>query len=236
MIELHHGDCLEILPTLEAESVDCVIADPPYGIAYDTPKGAQKSAKRNTTGLVDWGAIVGDDAPDGRWLAECFRVMKDDTALYLMTRWDVEPEWRRLLRDAGFRVNQRLIWHKRDHGKGDLMGTYAQTCEDVLFASKGRHILNHRPPTLLDVGCVPTWEHRHHPHQKPVALPKLLIGASTQPGDVVLDPFVGSGTTLVACMKTGRRGIGIEIDNRFIPAIRRRLKDAETPLFSRFSD
>lgn len=227
-----HGDCRELLPTLGAESISAIVTDPPYGIDYGTPFRAQKSTKRSSTFVVEWGGIAGDKTPDGDWLADAFRVMREGAAIYVMTRWDVEPEWRRMLKDAGFRINQRLTWHKRDHGKGDLKGTYATTCEDVLFASKGRHILNHRPSMLLDVGCVPTWEKRFHPHQKPVALPKALIEASTKHGDIVLDPFAGSGTTGVACMKTGRRAILIESAAKYIPLIQHRLQAAETPLFA----
>lgn len=227
-VEVIEGDCLAIMGGMETGSADCVITDPPYGIEYH--HGGMSERGRSPF-QIEWGAIAGDDKPDGRWLHEAFRVMKDGAALYLVTRWDVEPEWRGLLRDAGFRLNQRLTWHKRVTGKGDLQGTYGPTCEDVLFASRGRHRLNHRPSMLLDVGCVPTWEHRYHPHQKPTALPRVLIEASTRPDDLVLDPFVGSGTTLVACRKAGRRGIGIEVDERYIPIIHRRLSAAATPLF-----
>jgi DNA modification methylase len=228
-ITIIHGDCLERMREIPDGSVSLVATDPPYGVEYH--HGNQSKGGRSPD-QVEWGTILGDDKPDGRWLCEAHRVMCDGAAIYLVTRWDVEPEWRRLLAEANFRVNQRLTWHKRSSGKGDIQGTYSPTCEDVLFASKGRHVLNHRPSMLLDVGCVPTWEKRFHPHQKPVALFKGLIEASTKHGDLVLDPFVGSGSTLVACMKTGRRGIGIELDERYITVIERRVKAAETPLFA----
>jgi adenine-specific DNA-methyltransferase len=225
------GDARRI--PLPDDSVDAIMTDPPYGIGYDNrdqSPGGKTSARKSAT-KVDWETIPGDEAPDGAWLAEAFRVMKNGAALYLCTRWDVEPEWRHLIVAAGFRLKQRLTWHKRAGGKGDHEGTWAPTCEDVLFATKGRHRLNRRPSALLDIGCVPTWKYRHHPHQKPVALPGAMIEASTRPGNVVLDPFAGSGTTLMACLKAGRRGIGIEIDPRFLPACRRRIAAAATPLF-----
>jgi DNA modification methylase len=211
-VQLWQGDCIERMREIPDGSIDAVVTDPPYGIGYETPRGAQPNKNNPSVTIIEWGPIAGDEAVDGRWLTEAFRILRGGAALYLMTRWDVEPEWRALLRSTGFLVKQRLTWHKRVHGKGDLQGTYAPTCEDVLFATKGRHILNHRPSMLLDVGCVSTWEFRHHPHQKPVALPELLIKASTQPGNVVLDPFMGSGTTGLACLSTGRRFIGIESD------------------------
>jgi DNA modification methylase len=237
-VTLWQGDCLDRMREIADASVDAVIADPPYGIGYhhggfhgEQCEGGKGSA-RKTSSRVEWSTIEGDDEPDGAWLSEAYRVMREGAAIYIMTRWDVEPEWRRLLKDAGFLIKQRLTWHKRSTGRGDIDGTFSPTCEDVLFASKGRHVLSHRPSMLLDVGCVPTWEKRHHPHQKPIALPRVLIEASTKHGDVVLDPFAGSGTTAVACMKAGRRCIAIELDKQYIPIIELRVRGAETPLFA----
>jgi DNA modification methylase len=226
-IQVIHGDALLVLPTLAEGSVDAIVTDPPYGIGYEH---GEQSASGRSGYKIEWAPIAGDGAPDGGWLVEAYRIMRPGAALYLCTRWDVEPQWRSLLAEAGFKVCQRLTWHKRVGGKGDLKGTYAPTCEDVIFASKGRHILNRRPESLLDVGCVPTWEKRFHPHQKPVALPKLLIEASTRRDDLVLDPFAGSGSTLVACLKSGRKAIGIEIDPQYVEIINRRLAAASTPL------
>lgn len=227
------GDCLDELPSLEADSVDCIVTDPPYGINYKHGSRAtgNKGGNRYSDGHIEWPSIEGDGEPDGRWLGEAFRILKGGSALYLVTRWDVEPVWRDLLRGAGFRVVQRLTWHKRDHGKGDLKGTYSPTCEDVLFASKGRHLLNSRPSMLIDVGCVPTWERRFHPHQKPIPLAKQLIEVSTKHGDLVLDPFAGSGCTPIASLKSGRRCIAIETEAHYVDIIHRRLKAAGTPLF-----
>jgi DNA modification methylase len=119
-----------------------------------------------------------------------------------------------------------LIWHKRVHGKGDLRGTYAPTCEDVIFATKGRHILNNRPSMLLDCGCVPTWEYRYHPHQKPEALIEILLRTSMQEGEVVFDPFIGSGTTAVAALKLGRHFYGCDINPEYVRLTNERIEKA----------
>lgn len=235
-VTLMLGDCLERMADIPDGSVDLIACDPPYGIGYEhgTRAHENKGGRRYSDRHVEWASIAGDDEPDGRWLGEAFRVMKTGAALYLTTRWDVEPKWRDLLRSAGFRLMQRLTWHKRDHGKGDLTGTWATTCEDVLFASRGRHRLNRRPSMLLDVGCVPTWERRHHPHQKPVSLFERLILNSSQPGDMVLDPFAGSGTTLIAAINAGRRAIGIEKDPAIFATATSRIAahQARTPLLT----
>ena len=223
LFTLHHGDCLDILRSLPSGSVDAVVTDPPYGIDY--AHGSQSAGGRSAAQIC-WAPIVGDTQVGGDWLTETFRVLRDGGAIYLCCRWDVEPKWRVALEGAGYAVKQRLTWHKRVNGKGDLRGTYQPTCEDVLFASKGRHILNRRPSMLLDVGCVPTWEVRHHPHQKPINLPKMLIEASTQEDSTILDPFMGSGTTGVACMRTGRKFIGCEIDKGYYDIAKRRIEEA----------
>lgn len=211
------ADAREVLPTVESGSVAMVFADPPYGIKY-TKGGAPVGKRTRSAEQIGWDAIAGDDAVDGWWLPHAQRALRDGGAAYVCTRWDVEPEWRRQAAAAGFRVKQRLTWHKRVTGKGDLKGTYGQSCEDVLFLTKGRHILNHRPSMLLDVGCVPTWERRHHPHQKPVELPQRLIEVSTQAGDLVADFMMGSGAAAVAAIRSGRRFLGIEKDRRYFDA------------------
>lgn len=231
-VRLIEGEALATLQTLEAGSVDCVVTDPPYGIDYRTVNGASPSEKHRSSRVVPWQPIVGDDRPRGEWLHPCLRALRDGGALYLCCRQDVEPEWRRLLAEAGFSFKQRLVWHKRAHGKGDLAGTYAMTCEDVLFVTKGRHLLSCRPSMLLDVGCVPTWKLRHHPHQKPVGLFRRLIAASTPPGGTVLDPFAGSGTTGIAALAEGRKAILVEREPAYCDVIRRRLADFDGPLFS----
>jgi DNA modification methylase len=230
-VQLHCGDCVAVMGGIPDSSVDLVATDPPYGVGYHQ---GNQSAYGRSVKQVQWGSIAGDTAPTGQWLVEAYRVLKPGSALYLITRWDVEPEWRQHLLAAGFTLKQRLTWHKRVTGKGDLQGTYSPSCEDILFASKSRHILNRRLSMLLDAGCVPTWEHRFHPHQKPVGLMTTLIETSTREGETVFDPFMGSGTTGVACVRTGRNFIGSEIDPGYCAIAEKRIAAelAKTPLLT----
>lgn len=211
------ADARDVLPTIADASVDMLFGDPPYGIGY-TKGGAPVGKRTRSTEQIGWDAIAGDDAVDGWWLPEALRVLRDGAAAYVCTRWDVEPEWRRQAAAAGFLVKQRLTWHKRVTGKGDLKGTYGQSCEDVLFLTKGRHILRGRPPMLLEVGCVPTFRMRHHPHQKPIGLPEALILASTKPGELVSDLMMGSGPAAAAAIRTGRRFLGVELERQYFDA------------------
>jgi DNA modification methylase len=221
---IYCGDVMDILPQLERASFQCLMSDPPYGVDYHhggNPCGV--NGKRYSEHQVKWGQIAGDKVPAGEWLPHAYLAMRDGAAVYLVTRWDVEPDWREMLVNAGFLLKQRLTWHKQDHGKGDLDGTWAPTCEDVLFATKGRHLLNRRPSMLLDICCVPTWEYRHHPHQKPTALGERCISNSTQNGDMVLVPFSGSGSELIAAKACGCRAVGIEVEERYCEIAANRL-------------
>jgi len=220
-ITLYHADCREILPLLEPGSVDLVLTDPPYGIGY-THGNSSPNGRSGVT--VQWEPIDGDDTVRGDWLASVFDTCGDSACLFLHCRWDVEPQWREEIRAAGFRLNQRLIWHKKAGGKGDIAGTFAPTCEDVLFASRGRATLIGRPSMLLDTGCIPTWERRFHPHQKPQMLAEVLAATTTVPAQTILDPFAGSGTTLRAAKDLGRKCIGVEIEKKYCDIIVERLR------------
>lgn len=220
---LYSGDCVSILNALDGGVADMVVTDPPYGISFH--HGNQSAGGRSSK-QVKWGEIANDKDINKDWMPAIYRSLVEGGAMYLCTRWDVEPKWRDACAAAGFLLKQRLTWHKRVNGKGDLRGTYGPTCEDVLFCTKGRHILNKRPSMLLDAGCVPTWEKRFHPHQKPISLMRALIDNSSQIGDVVLDPFMGSGSTGLAAVQSGRGFIGIELNQSYYEAAVSRI-DAE---------
>ncbi len=222
-IRLIHGDCLEVLPTLAGEGIDAVIADPPFG-------ARRPSAWRLADDQFD--EVMGNDAVYTEWLGAAVRVLKDGGAAYVFTCWDRLEEWRQAMTEAGLRVRSCIVWDKGIHGLADLETCWAPQHELILFGAKGRHELRgSRPRDIIQANRVPANRLRH-PYEKPVSLLKRLIEASTQPGDLILDPFAGSGTTAVACMKTGRRCIAIEKDERYIPIIRRRIAEAETPLFA----
>lgn len=226
-IQIFHADCRDVLPTLEAGSVDLVLTDPPYGIGYVSSR---------TTRLGDaprvHEATFGDDVFDPSWLSDALRVLRDDASLYLFTRWDVLHRWHAAIEQAGAHVTQRLVWDKAHFKMGDLRYYGSQT-EDVLYCRKGTPVMH--------------WKHRHgnlyryssaflpegqldHPTQKPEQLLRLFIVHSTTAGATVLDPFSGSGTTLRAAMDLGRKAVGIEIEERYCEIAAKRLQQAVLPL------
>jgi len=213
------GDCLEILPELEAGSVDMIVSDPPYGIQW-----------RSNWRSDSFAQIEGDDIPHNEWLS--FVDSLGCRILYLFSRWDVMEYYRNGIEaKAKMRMKDVLIWDKCAHGAGDLE-SYAPTYEMVLYATRRREIIaGSRQQNILrhwrvDAGATGTSTGKLlcHPCEKPVALITHLIGNHAV--SVVLDPFMGSGTTGVACVECGRRFVGIEIDPKYFDIACRRIRNA----------
>lgn len=130
------------------------------------------------------------------------------------------------LRLAGFTVKSVLVWDRMHHGMGDLKGSFAPRYDTCIFATKGRYILpNGRPDDVIQCQRLNSAE-LVHPNEKPVALMRELIEATTAPGALILDPFAGSGSTLAAAALTGRQYIGIEISEEHHATAQRRALEA----------
>lgn len=243
-VTLYHGDCREVLPGLGV--VDLVLTDPPYGKGYhdggvgESPLGATARGGRigprreiRTDGK-NWAPIKGDAKPDTTIVPPLACLTKEGGAVYLFSQWMVAETWRQAMRDAGLRVRNQIVWVKPHHGAGDLQTCYGPRHEVVLFGAHGRHLLRGRREG--DVWVQPGGSvraNRWHPTEKPEGLCRWLIGKSSDAGDLVLDPFAGSGTTLLAAKEMGRRAIGIEIEERFCEAAAERLSQEVLPLWGR---
>lgn len=214
------GDSAEVLKSLPSDSVDLICTDPPYGMSYQSSRRIDKHRK-----------IIGDD--DLSWLPtiarELYRVLKPDRHAYLFCNEYAISLFRSELENAGFRVKRCLVWLKNNHSSGDLEGDYGNMTEFIVFAHKGRRPLIGKRDT--NVVRFPRTNNDLHPTQKPVELIEYLISKSSLPGEKVLDPFLGSGTTAVAAVKLGRRYIGIEIDADYVAKAQARLSSIPAPLF-----
>lgn len=205
------GDCREILPQLSPESVDLLLTDPPYGMRYRAKAGSRP--------------IVGDG--DLSWfrpfIREAYRVLKPNTHAYVFCNEYGLATFRAEMAAAGFKVKRLLVWVKDQHGPGDTKGDYANRTEYLLFGHKGRRHLNgHRDANVLFFKRA--GRKRDHPTEKPEDMLRYLIAKSSAPGEVVLDPFAGSGTTCRAAKDLGRRYLGIEIDHRYREIAQRRMR------------
>ncbi len=226
-VTLYHGDCLEVLRTLEPGSVDAVVTDPPYGIGYVSSRTTRPDGSPRVKR-----ASFGADELDTRWLDGAFAACAPDACLYCFTRWDVMPVWKEAIETAGFKIRQRLVWNKCHWKMGDLR-YYGSQIEDVLFATKGTPPMHweHRIGNLFSSSSAYLPEGQYdHPTQKPEIIMRQFVTHSTPEGATVLDPFMGSGTTGVACVQTGRNFIGIELDRGYFEIAEKRIREAEMQL------
>ena len=220
--EIIEGCCLTVMRGMDAGSVNSIITDPPYGIAY----------KNCWSRKFD--VLQGDDVPQVDWLPEAFRLVVDPGCLLCFCRWDVSAAFETAIRAAGFTIRSQIIWDRVKHGLGDLEGAPGPRHDIIWFAVKGNWKLPGKRPSSVIRAMRDKDADLRHPTQKPVLLMETLVEAYTSPGDLVLDPFAGSGSTGCACKNLGREFIGIEIDPQYVAVARRRIENSqkEVPLFS----
>jgi site-specific DNA-methyltransferase (adenine-specific) len=219
MHSLHLGDCLEILPTIPSGSIDAVIADPPW--------------MNYTTGRYDareWHRPIKELAPS-HYMPELYRVLKDDRAIIVWCRWDSFGDYAAAALAAGFTVKNCIVWAKPNHTAGDLDGNLGNKHEMALFAVKGRWKRHDkREVNLWQESHLFTRAHRDHPTQKPIDLMRRAVRTIADVGDVVLDCFMGSGSTGVAALMEGRSFVGIELDAGYFAIAQRRLENVQPAL------
>ena len=227
---LIHGDCNEVLKEIPSESIDLIITDPPYGINFES--SSQNYNKRDgvnniyiKTGKHYFDKIQNDDVVSVEWLEDAYRVLKDGTAIYIFCHWQTYSylvDWV----EKYFKVKNMIVLNKSNHGMGDLKGSYAPKHELLLFAVKGRHNFQEDLPRPKDVWDVPvkySGAKRYHPNEKPLSWFTNPIIYSSKEGDVVLDPFMGSGSTGVAALSYGRHFVGVELDKKYFDIAHQRL-------------
>jgi len=244
-VTLYLGDCLDILPALEAGSVDAVVTDPPYG--HNNNNGDLIARREAALGRGEYDAKR-DDRPitnDGIEANEIVRAVFAEAARLLKPGGcccccccgggGPDPQFARwsLWLDEVLDFKQMVVWDKGPMGMG---WHYRRSYETVLVAQKrgaacawyddSRRIENIiRPGDYGIRKIIPRSD--QHPTQKPVELAAHFIRLHTLPGEIVLDPFMGSGTTGVACVQAGRKFIGIEIDPDYFEIAKTRIVEAQ---------
>lgn len=246
-LRLIHGDCLIEVPKLEPGSVNLVFADPPYflssgtftvrsGRAVSVDKGAWDHLTREKSNL-DF---------QREWIETVKKVMHPDGALVLSGTYHSIFECGVALKESGFRILNDIIWFK-PNGAPNLSGRRLAASHETLIwaslSSKSRFTFNYEDlkhgsypedklkahdKQMRSVWSIPTTpklekEFGSHPTQKPIALMRRVVEAFSRPGEVVLDPFMGSGTTGVACQILGRSFIGVELEKEFVNLASKRL-------------
>jgi site-specific DNA-methyltransferase (adenine-specific) len=222
-VNTHHriyfADALHALRRVQDASVDLIVTDPPYGQDYST--GRQKHTIRRTTRIPNDAGELDIE----QLMLEFDRVTKPESHCYIFTSWKTVDRWKRQF-ERIFVLKNILIWSKDNHTAGDLSWSYAQSYEMILFGMKGRKKLNGRRDRDSVYWPKVKSHLQEHLLQKPSQLITFLIEKSSRPGDLVLDPFAGSGTTGICCIETARNSVQFEMDRRHRPVILRRMKEA----------
>ena len=227
---LYHGDCLEILPTIPPACIDAVITDPPYAIPTYAANGGRR--QNNELGPFQADAstrTIGDlsliEAAFRLWFSEIIRVLKPSGRIFVFCDALSYPV---IMRAAygRFSHSRLLVWDKTYFGLGHEFRKqheliYYARCSDAPIIPAGQQ------SDILQCQPVPS-KRRRHPAEKPVGLLESLLRYC---GPMVLDTFMGSGSTIEACMRTGHAGIGIEIEERFYNASIQRLNGIHTHLY-----
>jgi DNA modification methylase len=203
------GNCLEEMAKLGAASVDLILTDPPWGINIEdshtfgrmTPQVTGfDDSEHATFNLLD------------KFIAEAWRVLKFDTHMYVFYGVEFYAPLRLLLEKHGFVVwPMPIIWDKGSGSYPSQQTSFVHSYEPILWCSKGKRLLNGSPRDIFPIKRVPS-DKKIHPTEKPTELLRDLIKLSSMPGNLVLDPFCGSGSTIRAAKETGRQGLGIELD------------------------
>ena len=234
---IHVGDCIEVLQTMERESVDLIVADPPYNIGIDYGQG-KKADLRDDYGVWCW-----------NWLYECRRILKPHGSIWVISGQEHGADIDIAMRKCDLIIRNRITWH-------ETFGVYChnkfgRTSRPIYYAVKDakRFKFNKAAVTVPSdrqtkygdkraaaggkiIGDVwqinrvcGTFKERVKgvPTQLPSELVARIIAVSSNPGDVVLDPFAGSGTTLAVAKQMGRNATGIELNPEYAEIARKRV-------------
>ena len=225
--KLIHGDCLEEMMKLadDGVKVDMICTDPPYLMNYKTGRRKDKTHDfckpiANDTNFE----LIKDIMP------LLFELLNQGGAIYMFCNTNHIDYFKQQI-EQHFVLKNILIWVKNNWSAGDLKGAYAKQTEFILYAVKGRHILNGARDTDTLYYNRVVGNMQLHQNQKPVDLCKYLINKSSNENDTVLDCFMGSGSTGVACLQTNRNFIGIELEEKYYNIAKKRCSNYQSKLW-----
>ncbi len=241
------GDCIATMKALPARSVDMIFADPPYNLQLGgelfRPDGSHVDAVTDDWDKFDTFAAY--DAFTRAWLAEAHRILKDNGTIWVIGSYHNIFRVGTAVQDLGYWILNDIVWRKANPMPNFRGTRFTNAHETLIWASKGekaKYTFNYRSMKTLndELQMRSDWEfpicggqerlkkggQKVHPTQKPEALLYRILLACTQPGDVVLDPFFGTGTTGAVAKRLGRRWIGIEREPGYCAAAIERITNA----------
>ena len=231
-INLFHMDCLEGLRQVESESVHLIFADPPYNLSGKNHMTV-KNGKPVACNKGDWDIVENIDAFNLQWITECLRVLRADGTLWISGTLHNHPSIGMAMKQLGLWIINDVIWFKNNAPPLLSCNRLAPSTELIWVASKSKkYYFDYTEAKRLNGGkqmrnlwAINAQRHKTpHPAEKPESLLDRIIRIGSKKGDVILDPFMGSGTTGVVANNLKRHFIGFEIDKEFFDIAQSRIK------------
>ena len=244
-----HGDCIEILASLPENSVDLIFADPPYNLQlrHDLYRPNMTKVNAVNDGWDHFNGFAEYDTFTREWLSASQGVLKDTGTIWVIGSYHNIYRVGSILQDLGFWILNDIVWIKVNPMPNFRGVRFTNAHETMLWAQKkkgARYTFNHKSMKALndDLQMRSDWTlklatgkqrirdngSKAHSTQKPEALLYRVIMAASNPGDVVLDPFFGTGTTGTIAKKLGRNWIGIERDKKYVRIAQKRIDSVQT--------
>lgn len=222
LINLFNKDCLDVLKTLDDNSIDLVVTDCPYKIV--SGGGSTKTVNPTSGIFAKKEARAGkvfeyNEIQFKEWLPDVFRVLKDQSHCYIMINSRNLCNLQNECEKVGFKFQNLLIW---DKGNVTPNKYYMQGAEFILMLRKGgaKGINNLGASNIFRIDNV---RNKTHPTEKPLKLMRALVENSSKENEIVLDPFMGTGSVGMACIASNRKFIGIEIDPKYFNVAKQRM-------------
>ena len=249
-----NGDCIEILnKKIDENSIDLIFADPPYNLSGNGLKW--KGNKTGGDWYMvneEWDKMTAPEYMQftKKWIRACHHTLKDNGSIYICCTYHNIAEVMIVLKQLNFKINNIITWQKTNAMPNMTKRLFTHSTEFVVWAVKGKKwVFNYKElkkinpekqkdgsqKQMRDVWSLPLVQGKErlrgkdgralHPTQKPEEMLKRIIIASSNEGDLVLDPFLGSGTTVVVAEQLKRSWIGIEINKKYVEFAKKRIKD-----------
>jgi len=234
------GNSPEVLPQFPAEHFDMIFADPPYLLSNDGI--TCHAGKMVSVNKGKWDRSEGAEKDHEfvlDWLGACQRVLKPNGTIWVSGTHHIIYSVGYAMQQLGYKILNDIIWQKTNPPPNLSCRYFTHSTEIVLWAAKSaksKHTFNYelmkeiaggkQMKSVWRIGAAGKNEKQFakHPTQKPLALLQRIILASTEPGDLILDPFVGSGTTLLAALRERRRAVGIDSERKYLEIASRRIE------------
>ena len=223
-LQLFHGDCMQAFGDIDDQSIDFIITDPPYECSTSIiTRNNQKDLNSN---FGAWDTFFTD------WVQCAYRVLKENSGMIIFvpaTRFETLMYY---CEQAGFKYAQPWFWKKTNPAIAIRSGLQ-WSVEHMIYVKKGKHILNiENKGRCHNMFEFPTVRKRIHPTEKPVKLLEKIVGYVSNAGNLILDPFSGSGSTAVACLQNNRKFIGFERNDEFFHKSTERLQNLTVDMFA----